>query len=67
MLLKSKREGEMDCKKGSVLKRMILKRVSLYIVTGEEKTGLAKSVVRMIRQTSLISACKLDMQVSRFN
>jgi len=57
----------MDCKKGSVLKRMILKRVSLYIVTGEEKTGLAKCVVRMIRQTSLISACKLDMQVSRFN
>jgi hypothetical protein len=57
----------MDCKKGSVLKRMILKRVSLYIVTGEEKTGLAKCHVRLTRQTSLISACKLGIQVSHFN
>jgi hypothetical protein len=41
----TKHEGEIDGKRGSVLKRMMLKRVSLYIVTREEKTGLAKCVM----------------------
>jgi len=45
MLLKSKREGKIDREKDSVLKRMILKRESLCIVTREEKAGLAKCVV----------------------
>jgi len=43
--MKSKHEGKIDGEKDSVLKRMILKRESLYMVTREEEAGLAKCVM----------------------